>query len=166
MTVNGFTDNKMNLSTYRPCNIHLLQRSHLRRSSEEMNETTLPTLQIQDELSTPIQRYPHLPLLRTPMAQDDFNYDGKYRNKLTRKQTGCRVLQMIPRISNITAFLGSAPYPLRGIYAYRGVFMTDCHQAHTVSILRYLTLTHKECSYRLSEVLKLAVTAVWGPLWS
>lgn len=30
-------------------------------------------------------------------------------------------MQMIPRISNKTDFPGSAPYPLRGIIAYRGI---------------------------------------------
>lgn len=138
----------MSPKTYRPCNIGVVQHSvHLSRSSEGMNETTLSTLQIKNELSAPVQRHPRVPLLRAPMAQDDFNYDGENRNKLTRKESECRVLSMTTREFQINPISPRPDLPSRVVSGVGVNF------AHTLAPLLSSVTSHsptKQChiSYR------------------
>lgn len=134
----------------------------------------VPGLRVHHELSALIRKYAPLPQMRARLAV--YQNQARYflvinsRIKLTRLQTRCNLWPMKVSRNQHSPFSPVRRPSFAGYYAHRGTFLQKCSHTHTNSILRYLTLTHYECGYILSEVESkpfLCFTRpFWGSLWS
>lgn len=117
-----------------------------------LNETTLSTLQIKNELFAPQFRYAHLQVLWPRMAKDDYFVVSKTRKQLTDSQTGCRKLSMkVPRNQN-SNFSPVVRLSFAGYYAYRGNFMQKSSHSRTISAFVTAHTLTKNQNILLSEV--------------